>query len=236
MPIVNYCKKCQAEVPVGETCIYCEKKLVKTGEQISFGAIYTPVREWSCWTAHLRVILPVWAVVAVGSLAAEGFSSGRDGVAALLAQNYPLKMVILLGALLCAVLAVLILQGTEHVHYVFDKDGVHARTYLKEPKKAQIYSRFRTPASLPLLQKTDSRPALEGYVQVGRITIPWDHVRKVIFRREGGSILFFRPRFWQSLAVHCPAEEAAAAEEYIRRKMKTYKTVPVIPKVQKKKK
>lgn len=70
MPLVNYCKKCGAEVPLGESCIYCSKKLTRTGEQISFGTITSPVKEWFSWNAFLRVILPVWFLVAAGALAA----------------------------------------------------------------------------------------------------------------------------------------------------------------------
>ena len=30
MPLANYCRKCKAEVPVGESCPYCGAKLTKT--------------------------------------------------------------------------------------------------------------------------------------------------------------------------------------------------------------
>lgn len=234
MPTVNYCKKCQAEVPRGETCVYCGGKLTKTGEQISFGAIYKPVREWTSWKPYLRTVLFVWLLIAGGSLAAEAYSSGKNGVAALLAQNYLIWMVVLLFALLGLVFALLYFQQSERVHYVLDKDGVHARTYLEAGNNRQLALRFRSSFSCEKLQQTDTRPALDGLVQISRVTIPWSAVRRVCFC--GDTIQFFRPRFWQALAVHCPREEAEAAEEYIRKKMHRFKTVPVLPPEQNKKK
>ena len=46
MPLVNYCRKCKAEVPLGESCSYCGGKLAATGEMISFGVVRAPVKEW----------------------------------------------------------------------------------------------------------------------------------------------------------------------------------------------
>ena len=57
MPLVQYCKKCKTEVPLGESCVHCGGKLTKSNEMISFGVARTPVREWFCWNEWLRIIL-----------------------------------------------------------------------------------------------------------------------------------------------------------------------------------
>ena len=67
MPLANYCRKCKAEVPVGESCPYCGAKLTKTGERLSFGVSRAPWRDWFSWNRLLRVGLPYvfWALVAL---------------------------------------------------------------------------------------------------------------------------------------------------------------------------
>ena len=68
MPLVNYCRKCRAETPLGESCPYCGGKLAQTGEQISFGLVRRPEREWFSWNNVLRIALPVLALVFVMSM------------------------------------------------------------------------------------------------------------------------------------------------------------------------
>lgn len=234
MPLVNYCKKCCAEVPVGEACPYCGGKLTKPNEQISFGTVIKPAREWFAWNNLLRVMLPVWFLVAAGSLAAEGLSGGN--VALMISQGYLIRMLVLLGVMLLLILLLLLAQGTEHVHYVLDKDGIHARTYLKEPTSTQVYARFQSPAGAQHLQETDSRLPLQGFLMVRRVTIPWDQVRRIRFWKEGTAVLIYRPSFWQALAMYCPMEEQEAVEDYVRKKMKKFKEIPVEPVLEKPKK
>ena len=71
MPLVNYCRKCRTETPLGESCPYCGGKLAKTAEQLSFGIIRTPVTDWFSWNDVLRVTLPAWLVALIAVLAAE---------------------------------------------------------------------------------------------------------------------------------------------------------------------
>ena len=71
MPLVNYCRKCRTETPLGESCPYCGGRLPKTGEQLSFGIIRNPVTDWFSWNDVLRVALPAWLVALAAVLAAE---------------------------------------------------------------------------------------------------------------------------------------------------------------------
>ena len=87
MPLVNYCRKCRTETPLGESCPYCGGRLPKTGEQLSFGIIRTPVTDWFSWNDVLRVALPAWLVALGAVLAAEASATGAAGVAALFQQG-----------------------------------------------------------------------------------------------------------------------------------------------------
>ena len=69
MPLVNYCRKCRTETPLGESCPYCGGRLPKTGEQLSFGIIRNPVTDWFSWNDVLRVALPAWLVALAAVLA-----------------------------------------------------------------------------------------------------------------------------------------------------------------------
>lgn len=117
--------------------------------------------------------------------------------------------------------------GYGKVHYVLDKQGVHARTYLHDPGPVQLYARFITPEAVERLAATDDRPPLDGLTLVRRVTLPWSAVRRVRIWREGGAMLFFRPRFWQALAMRCPIGSLEEAEAFARKKLKRFKGVRI---------
>lgn len=229
MPLVNYCRKCKAEVPLGESCMYCGGKLAQTGEMISFGVVRAPVREWFAWNHLLRVALPVWGLVLVTVLLAEGAAAGQSGVIALIEQGFLRTMFGVLALMLGVIWLLLKGQGIENVHVVLDKQGVHIRTYLPEGDEIGLYTRFISPQMAEKLAAEDERPALEGLRLVRRVTVAWSAVRRVRIWREGSVILFFRPSFWQAAAVCCPAGELAQAEAYVRKKLKRQKKTKVLP-------
>lgn len=235
MPLVNYCRKCKAEVPPGESCPYCGGKLSQSGRQLSFGAAHTPVRDWFGWNGFLRVILPVLAAVFVITLLAEGMATGFNGIAALLKQGFFWQMVGLLAASLGGCWLLLMLQGPEKVHYIIDQQGVQIRTYLVDPTPVQLYARFLSHGSVEELARSDARPPLEGLTLVRSICLPWAAVRRVRIWREESVLLFYRPCFWQAAAVHCPVEDLEQAEELVRKKLKRFPKVHVFPLPPKKK-
>ena len=235
MPLVNYCRKCKAEVPLGETCTYCGGKLTQTGEQISFGLVRTPARDWFVWNSLLRIALPVLALVCVFVLAAEAAVGGQAGVLALLEQGFFQSMLGILGLMLAAIWLLLCCQGPEKVHVVLDRQGVHVRTYLPSEGDARLYARFLTPAMAEKLQMEDERPQLAGLRLVRRITLPWETIRRVRIWREGMTLLFFRPAFWQAAAIRCPAADLAEAEALVRKKLKRFRKVKIYPLEKKKK-
>lgn len=238
MPLVNYCKKCRAETPIGESCPYCGGKLSQTGEMISFGLVRRVVKEWFAWNNLLRILLPVWVLIVVIVLASEWTAAGAAGVEALMEQGLMSTLFSLLAAALALIWLLLSLQGVESVHVVLDKQGVHVRTYIHRHNTLGLYARFASPQTVERLTETDDRPELDGLMLVRRVTLPWNDIRRVKIWREGSTILFFRPSFWQVAAVRVSFTELPEAEEYIRRKMKRVKKAKVLPleKPEKKKK
>lgn len=235
MPLVNYCRKCKAETPLGETCPYCGGKLAQTGEQISFGLMRRVEKEWFAWNNLLRIALPVWLLVFVMVVAAEGAAAGAQGVTELLTGGFLRTMISMLALVLAGIWLVFHLQGVESVHVVLDKQGVQVRTYVQEGIPMALYARFLSETAIDRLAVEDERPELEGLVLVRRVILPWSEIRRVRIWREGSTILFFRPSFWQAAAVHVPVNELEEAESFVRKKMKRNKKAKVLPNVKKKK-
>lgn len=229
MPLVNYCRKCKAEVPLGESCQYCGGKLTQTGEMISFGVVKAPVKEWFAWNSLLRVALPVLALVTVTVLMAEAAAAGQAGVIALIEQGFLETMLGVLGLTLLLIWMVLSLQGVENVHVLLDRQGVHIRTYLPEGNRLSMAAHFVSEQAAEKLAAEDDRPPLEGLVLVRRVTLPWAAVKRVRIWREGSAVLFFRPAFWMAAAVRCPFSEMPEAEAFVRKKLKRQKKVKIIP-------
>ncbi|MEG2481280.1 MAG: hypothetical protein RSB06_04565 [Clostridia bacterium] len=228
MPFVNYCRKCKTETPLGESCPYCGGKLPKTGEQISFGIVRKPVQNWFAWNQILRVVIPVLLLVLVIVVTAEAVAGGTAGVVRLFSQGFFWTLLGIFGAVLLLCLLLLCLQGTERVHYVFDKQGVHACTYVRSATDMALFARFLTLNSVQKLNEEIHQP-LEGLTLIRRISLPWAEVRRVRVWREGFTLLFFRPSLWQVLAVCCPMAELEEAEAFVRNKLKRNQKVKVQP-------
>lgn len=235
MPLVNYCRKCKAETPLGETCPYCGGKLPQTGEQISFGLVRRPEKDWFAWNNLLRIALPVLFLVFVIVVAAEGAAAGAQGVTELLTGGFLRTMAALLCAVLAGIWLMFRLQGAESVHVLLDKQGVQVRTYVQEGASLALYARFLNEQAVDKLAEEDERPELQGLTLVRRISLPWSEVRRVRIWREGSTILFFRPTVWQVAAVRVPVNELDEAEAYVRKKMKRNKKAKVQPAVKKEK-
>ena len=227
MAIANYCQKCAVETPTGESCPYCGGKLSKTNERFSFGVTRRPVRDWFEWNRYLRVGLPVLGVIFLAAVLGEGFAAGGAGVLRLFQRGFAGTMLALLAGLLLIVFALLWLQGVENVHYVLDREGVKAYTYLRDARPFRLYARFLTPAAVRGL--AEEKHALPGLTLVRRTILPWEALRRVRVWREGSTLLFFRPAFWQVLAAVCPVFDLPQAEAWVRAKVKRYKTVQVLP-------
>ena len=115
MPLVNYCKKCRAETPLGESCPYCGGKLTQTGEMISFGLVRKVGKEWFAWNNMLRILLPVWVLTVAIVILSEMAASGVNGVEALLEQGLMRTMIAILAAALGVIWLLFSLQGRNYV-------------------------------------------------------------------------------------------------------------------------
>ena len=236
MPLVNYCKKCKTEVPLGDSCPHCGGKLAQTGEQISFGMKRKVVREWFAWNHLLRIALPVFGLVFAIIVGAEAAAAGAEGVIALISQGFLETMLGLLALMLFGIFLLLHLQGVESVHTVIDKQGVHVRTYIADGNDLGRLARFVSQQTVERLAETDDRVPLPGLMLVHRVTLPWSEIRRVRIWKEGSAILFFRPTFWQVASIRCPMSELPEAEALIRKKLKRMKRVKVQPAVKSEKK
>ena len=63
MALTAYCKKCAREVEPGEVCPYCGSKLGKNAAHAAWCVERTPVKDWMCWNALMRILLPAALVI-----------------------------------------------------------------------------------------------------------------------------------------------------------------------------
>ena len=227
MPWVQFCKKCKREVPSSEQCPHCFGKLPKTGERLSFGVVRQPVLDWFSWNQMLRVALPALALVAVITLGLEGIFGGGKGIQTLFLQGFFWTLIGALGFMLLVMMTLLILQGREVVHFVMDKDGAHAYTYISHPTTLQLSVRFLNWDAVEKMQKEELR--MEGYLLVKRIDLLWKDIRRAALWREECRILLFNPSWWQALTVSCPPQEYTEAETFLRKKLGRNKKVKITP-------
>ena len=217
MAWVNWCKKCKAEVPQGESCPYCGAKLTKTGERLSLGSERVPVRDWFAWNAILRVIVPVLGLVLLLTVVLEAILEGAAGVQAVFVQGFFGTLLAALGIILLVVLALLLLQGRESVHDVLDAHGVHQYVYLRQPSAVQLYARLLTPTAVAAIDAGEQ--AIDGLTLIRATHLTWADVKRVRFWLETNTILFYRPKYWQAMAVRCSPDEYEAAEMLARKKL-----------------
>lgn len=229
MPLVNYCKKCKTEVPQGQTCPHCAGKLTAGGEQLSFGYKRRVVKDWFAWNGYLRILLPVLVLVMAVAITAEALSGGSTAVATLLSGGFLQTVLALLAFMLGLIWLLLLAQGVESVHVVLDKEGLHVRTYIAQNDELSLYAHFLTASSAKRLSDADGRPPLPGFVMVKRIALPWAQMRRVQLWREGSTVLFFSPSFWQVAAVRCSAADLMQLEGMARQKLKRVKRARVLP-------
>ena len=76
MALTSYCKKCGRDVPVGERCPHCGGRLAGNTMRVAWCVDHMPVRDWMCWNAVLRVVLPVLAVTLLITVVLEGVLGG----------------------------------------------------------------------------------------------------------------------------------------------------------------
>ena len=199
MALTAYCKKCAREVDPGEVCPYCGSKLGKNAAHAAWCVERTPVKDWMCWNALMRILLPAALVILLLVLAAEGISGGIGAVEKMLVSGFPAVLLILLGTILLLALAALLLQGKELTDYVVDNRGLHEVHYLPDPTPLKLIARLRPPAQM--------KEAMQGtgaaVLKLGEEHLAWKDVARVQLWPEKCMILYYAPGWWMRIAAAC---------------------------------
>lgn len=219
MPVTNYCKKCKAEVSVGDSCPRCGGKLTKTGERLSFVVERALVADWFSWNAMLRVVVPVVGLVLLVTVVIEGLAEGSAGVQAVFVQGFFWMLMSALGVLLLITLCLLLLQGREVVRYVLDGKGAHAYTYVKHPHALQLYARLMTPQAVEALQAEAPEAIGDSLIFIRRADLLWAETKRARFWPETRTVLLYKPSFWQALCIRCGDAEYEEAEAFVCQKL-----------------
>ena len=96
MALSCYCKKCKMDVPAGQVCAACGSPLAPSSRRSAWCVDHHPVRDWMCWNAAMRIILPVMFLVLFLVLTLETLTGGTPAVEALLRGSFLLTMLAIL--------------------------------------------------------------------------------------------------------------------------------------------
>ena len=200
MPLTSYCKKCGQDVPVSSFCPNCRAKLAANTVRLAWCVDHHPVRDWMCWNAVMRLLLPVVGATLVLVILLEAIMGGLDGVAMLL---------------------VFILQGDDLLDCVIDSRGIHVQQYLPEPTAMKLLLRGKSPRLLDSLGE-------ENLVLITQKEIAWKDIQRVQLWPEKTMILFYAPKWWMRVSLPCTPFTWADSLDFIRDKIGKKKAV-VLP-------
>lgn len=215
MAITSYCKKCGQDVPRGDSCPYCGGKLPKTSARVVWCLEHSPVKDWMCWNAVLRIMAPAMVVVLAMILLVEGWAGGWLAVEALLNRGLLWTWGTLCLAMLTGLWLVLLGQGYDLLDCVVDHKGVHITTYLLEPTAMRLILRLRSPS---LAQQAVTGPAGK-VLMVQTREIAWKEISRVQLWPEKTTVLLYAPNWWMRLAVPCSAFQYEDVLEFMRDKV-----------------
>ena len=220
IPLTSYCKKCGQDVPVSSFCPNCRSKLAANTVRLAWCVEHHPVRDWMCWNAVMRLLLPVVGATLGLILLMEGILGGMTGVAALLGNGLVVTLLGMMGMLLAVMLLVFILQGDDLLDCVIDARGIHVQTYLPEPTTLKLLLRGKSP------QLLDSG---ESMLLLSSREIAWKDIARVQLWPEKTMILFYAPRWWMRVALPCTPFTWEDALDFIREKIGKKKAVVLPP-------
>ena len=193
MALSCYCRKCKMDVPASSVCSRCGNALPASSRRSAFCVDHRPVADWMCWNSAMRIILPVFFLVAFLVILMEGLGGGFEAVEHLLSGGFLMTMLELLLALFSLVLLLLIMQGDDVLDIVVDSRGIHVKTVLPEPTVLKLLARFRSPS----LKDTDDMPLIQS------ADLSWSQVRRVQLWPEKALVLFYSPVWWMRVFVPC---------------------------------
>lgn len=221
MSVTAYCKKCGQDVPVGDFCPQCGRKLTKASLRTAWCVEYEPVRDWMRWNSAARIILPAAAAVIIIVMTSEGIAGGMDAIVRLLNVGFIGMVFGLLGLIGFMLLCILRLQGESIMDCVMDSKGVHVQEYLLDPTPLKLLMRMRSPS---MMENADME-AEEPMLLVAQKEIAWRDITRVQLWPEKQLILLYAPRWWMRMAVYASPVSWDGALEYMRGKIGKKKNV-----------
>ena len=221
MPLTSYCKKCGQDVPVSSFCPNCRAKLAANTVRLAWCVDHHPVRDWMCWNAVMRLLLPVVGATLVLVILLEAIMGGLDGVAMLLGGALLVSLTGMMGMLLAVMLLVFILQGDDLLDCVIDSRGIRVQQYLPEPTALKLLLRGKFPRLLDSLGE-------ENLVLITQKEIAWKDIQRVQLWPEKTMILFYAPKWWMRVSLPCTPFTWADSLDFIRDKIGKKKAV-VLP-------
>jgi len=206
-------------VPVSSFCPHCRAKLAANTVRLAWCVEHHPVRDWMCWNAVMRLLLPVVGATLLLIILAEGLLGGMAGVAALLGGGLIVTLLGMMGMLLAVMLLVFILQGDDLLDCVIDSRGIHVQTYLPEPTALKLFLRGKSAKML----------SGEDMLLIASREIAWKDVARVQLWPEKTMILLYAPRWWMRVALPCTPFTWEDALDFIREKIGKKKAVILPP-------
>lgn len=222
LPLTSYCKKCGRDVPVCDRCPDCGAKLPAGAVRLAWCVEHTPVKDWMCWNAVMRIVLPVLGVTLGLTIGLEALLGGLNGLTLLLAGGLLPTVLGLLAGLLALLLLVFILQGDDLQDCVIDSTGFHVQLYLPAPTPLKLLLRLRSPK---LVADADE----SGLLLLSSREIGWKEIRRVQLWPEKTMLLVYAPRWWMRLWVPCTPFTWDDALTFIRNKIGKRKDVILPP-------
>lgn len=205
-------------MPVSSVCPNCGAKLAANTVRLAWCVEHHPVRDWMCWNAVMRLILPVLGATLVLVILLEAILGGLSGVAALLSGGLIICLSGLVGLILAVMLLVFILQGDDLLDCVVDARGIHVQQYLPEPTALRLILRGKSPRLLDTLGE-------DGLLLIASSEIVWKDIQRVQLWPEKTMILFYAPRWWMRVTLPCTPFTWEDALSFIRDKVGRKKAV-----------
>lgn len=223
MALTCYCKKCKADVPVGDFCPQCGKALLPSSRRVVWCIPHQPVKDWLCWNASARLVLPVWLLVYLLVLTLEGAAGGLPAVEALLGSGLTQGFVWMLVIYLLGLLLVLLLQGEDLKDCVVDSKGLHVQTWLPNPTPLKLLLRGKSPR----LMKTLTEP--NAILPLNQADIPYKDMARIQLWPEKLLILVYSPSRWLRLTLYCTPFSYGECLHFLRDKVGKKKNLLLPP-------
>ena len=203
-------------MPVSSFCPNCRSKLAANTVRLAWCVEHPPVRDWMCWNAVMRLLLPVLGAALVLVILLEAVIGGLSGVAMLLGGGLLVSLTGIMGMILAVMLLVFILQGEDLLDCVVASRGIHVQTYLPLPTARKLLLRGKSPRLME---------GSEDMVLVASREIAWKDIQRVQLWQEKTMSLLYAPKWWMRVSLPCTPFTWEDALVFIRDKIGKKKAV-----------